>query len=185
MNLDADEVRGRFAAAEVARLATADASGQPHLVPITFALHDDVIVTVVDHKPKRSMALRRLADIAVNPRVSLIVDYYANDWNLLWWARADGVARILDDGSAWHDAIDQLVAKYDQYRERRPVGQVILVEVRRWIGWACLGHAQPPGEPAGAPVAPTGRRVPPGLPVAPPGLPAVPGGTPGCTGLAY
>ncbi|WP_322755259.1 TIGR03668 family PPOX class F420-dependent oxidoreductase [Frankia sp. Cas3] len=139
MNLDAAEARGRFAPAGVARLATVDAGGQPHLVPVTFALHDDMIVMVVDHKPKRSTALRRLANIAVNPRVSLIVDHYADDWNQLWWARADGVARIVEDGSAWRDAIDRLVAKYGQYRERRPAGPVMLVEVRRWTGWAYAG----------------------------------------------
>ncbi|WP_131785186.1 TIGR03668 family PPOX class F420-dependent oxidoreductase [Protofrankia symbiont of Coriaria ruscifolia] len=146
MNLDAGEARGRFAAARVARLATADASGQPHLVPVTFALHNDAIVTAVDYKPKRSAALKRLANIAVNPRVSLIADYYVEDWKALWWARADGVARIVADGSAadgsagersaWHDAIDRLVAKYSQYQQRRPAGPVILIDVHHWSGWA-------------------------------------------------
>ncbi len=141
MNLDAGEARGRFATARVARLATVDTAGQPHLVPVTFALHDDAIVTAVDHKPKRSTALKRLANIAVNPRVSLIVDHYIEDWKALWWARADGVARLVGDGSAdersaWDDAINRLVAKYSQYQQRRPVGPVILIDVHRWSGWA-------------------------------------------------
>ncbi|KLL11112.1 MULTISPECIES: TIGR03668 family PPOX class F420-dependent oxidoreductase [Protofrankia] len=95
MNLDAGEARRRFAAARVARLATVDAAGQPHLVPVTFALQDNAIVTAVDHKPKRSTALRRLANIAANPRVALIADHYDEDWRTLWWARADGLARVI------------------------------------------------------------------------------------------
>ncbi|WP_250286370.1 MULTISPECIES: TIGR03668 family PPOX class F420-dependent oxidoreductase [unclassified Frankia] len=161
MNLDAGEARRRFAAARVARLATVDAAGQPHLVPVTFALHDDVIVTAVDHKPKRSTALRRLANIAANPRVTLIADHYDEDWQTLWWARADGLARIIPaeaaraetiedgatgDGSAgkkpagesaaWHDAIDRLTAKYHQYQRHRPTGPVILIDVHHWSGWS-------------------------------------------------
>jgi PPOX class probable F420-dependent enzyme len=142
VNLDVGEARGRFAAARVARLATADTAGQPHLVPVTFALHHGAIVTVVDHKPKRSTHLKRLANIAANPRVSLIVDDYADDWDALWWARADGVACILEDGSVRQEAIDQLVMKYGQYRERRPTGPLLLVEVRRWSGWAATAAAQ-------------------------------------------
>ncbi|WP_131773873.1 TIGR03668 family PPOX class F420-dependent oxidoreductase, partial [Protofrankia symbiont of Coriaria myrtifolia] len=95
MNLEAGEARRRFAAARVARLATVDAAGQPHLVPVTFALQDNAIVTAVDHKPKRSTALRRLANIAANPRVTLIADHYDEDWQTLWWARADGLARVI------------------------------------------------------------------------------------------
>jgi PPOX class probable F420-dependent enzyme len=142
MELDAGEARGRFAAARVARLATADTAGQPHLVPVTFALHNDAIVTVVDHKPKRSTHLKRLANIAANPRVSLIVDDYADDWDTLWWARADGVARIMEDGSVRHEAIDRLAMKYGQYREHRPAGPLLRVEVRRWTGWAATAAAQ-------------------------------------------
>ncbi|WP_131745869.1 TIGR03668 family PPOX class F420-dependent oxidoreductase [Frankia sp. Cppng1_Ct_nod] len=136
MNLDAGEARGRFAAARVARLATVDADGRPHLVPVTFASHDDVIVTAVDHKPKRSTALKRLTNITADPRVSLIVDHYAEDWNTLWWARADGIAHIVEGGPTWREAIDRLVAKYARYRESPPGGPVILVDVHRWSGWS-------------------------------------------------
>ena len=87
------EARGRFAAARVARLATADATGQPHLVPVTFAVAGDMVYTAVDAKPKRTTALRRLANVAANPRVSLLVDHYDDDWSRLWWVRADGRRR--------------------------------------------------------------------------------------------
>ena len=74
--MQADDARARFAAAQVARLATVGADGSPHLVAICFAVEGDRIVTAIDHKPKRTTRLRRLANIAANPSVSLLVDHY-------------------------------------------------------------------------------------------------------------
>jgi PPOX class probable F420-dependent enzyme len=132
-----DEARRRFEAARIARLATADESGRPHLVPMVFALHDDILVSAVDHKPKRTTALRRLANIADNPQVAVLVDEYGEDWNHLWWARADGSGRILNPGSTeakW--AIDLLVVRYSQYGDHRPSGPVLAIDVQRWSGWS-------------------------------------------------
>ncbi|MET0817185.1 MAG: TIGR03668 family PPOX class F420-dependent oxidoreductase, partial [Solirubrobacteraceae bacterium] len=98
--MTAGEARERLAGARVARLATAAADGRPHVVPCTFAvLGEDTIVSAVDHKPKRTTALRRLANIAANPRVAVLADHYEDDWDALWWARADGVARVLEPGA--------------------------------------------------------------------------------------
>ena len=74
------EARERFAAARVARLATADAGGRPHLVPVVFAVEGDRVYSVVDAKPKRTTALRRLRNVAENPCVALLVDHYEEDW---------------------------------------------------------------------------------------------------------
>jgi PPOX class probable F420-dependent enzyme len=68
------EARRRFSAERVARLATTDASGHPHLVPIVFAVSGETIYSAVDAKPKRSMALRRLANVAANPQVAILLD---------------------------------------------------------------------------------------------------------------
>jgi PPOX class probable F420-dependent enzyme len=134
--MNADEARALLASARVARLATADAEGQPHLVPITFAVDGDDIVTAVDHKPKRTSRLRRLANIEANPRVSVLADHYEDDWAQLWWARGDGLARVADAGSAEHErAVSRLAARYPQYQERRPSDAVILISVSRWSGW--------------------------------------------------
>jgi PPOX class probable F420-dependent enzyme len=134
--VDAGEARGLFASARVARLATVDADGRPHLVPITFALHGDDIVTAVDHKPKRTTRLRRLVNIEANPRVSVLADQYEDDWSRLWWARADGTARIVEPGASEHErAVSRLAARYPQYEEQRPSDSVILVSVSRWSGW--------------------------------------------------
>ncbi len=95
------EARARFAAARVARLATADAGGRPHLVPIAFAVAGDTIYSAVDAKPKRTRALRRLANVRENPAVSLLVDHWdEEDWAALWWVRADGRGRVLDPDGA-------------------------------------------------------------------------------------
>lgn len=133
--MDSDTARRMFEDARVARLATVDPEGRPHLVPVTFAVQNQRVVTAVDHKPKRSTDLRRLRNIRTNPHVSLLADHYEDDWTRLWWSRADGRAEVAEDGPDRTAALDALAAKYPQYRDRRPAGPVILVEVTRWSGW--------------------------------------------------
>jgi PPOX class probable F420-dependent enzyme len=134
--MDVAEARALLSSARVARLATVDSEGQPHLVAITFAVDGDSIVSAVDHKPKRTMRLRRLANIEANPRVSVLTDHYEDDWSKLWWARADGLARIVEPGADEHDSVVTLLAgRYDQYDERRPDGPAIVISVSRWSGW--------------------------------------------------
>lgn len=131
MRHNAEWALDRFRQARVARLATVSGDGSPHLVPITFVVDGARLVTAVDHKPKRTTALRRLDNIAANPFVSVLVDEYDDDWAQLWWARADGWGRA-------HDSYDvaALVAKYPQYREQPPSGPVIVIEVDHWSGWS-------------------------------------------------
>ncbi|MEV4052905.1 TIGR03668 family PPOX class F420-dependent oxidoreductase [Amycolatopsis sp. NPDC049688] len=127
-----DAARDRFAAARVARLATVSEAGVPHLVPVTFAVRGDVVVFAVDHKPKSSVALRRLRNIEANPAVCFLADGYDEDWSRLWWARADGTARVLPPGS---EPASWLVAKYEQYAERPPEHAVVVTDVHTWRGW--------------------------------------------------
>ncbi len=124
--------RERFATARVARLATTGPDG-PHVVPIVFALDGDVLYHAVDHKPKRTTALKRLDNLRADPRASVLADAYDEDWARLWWARADGTARILEPGHA--PAIERLRERYPQYRERPPEGPVIAIDVTRWSDW--------------------------------------------------
>jgi PPOX class probable F420-dependent enzyme len=132
--------RERFASARVARLATTGPDG-PHLVPIVFALDGDTIYHAVDHKPKRTTALKRLENLRADPRASLLADAYDEDWTRLWWARADGTARILAPGH--EPAIALLRERYEQYRERPPKGPVVAIDVSRWSCWSAA--APPPG----------------------------------------
>lgn len=131
MRQDESWARARFAAARVARLATVSPEGAPRIVPVTFAVTGGRIVSAVDRKPKSTTRLRRLADIEAEPRVSVLVDEYDDDWSQLWWARADGRAQVL----ASYD-VAPLVAKYQQYRALPPSGPVVVVEVERWSGWS-------------------------------------------------
>ena len=134
------QARLRFAAARVARLATADAAGRPHIVPVTFAVEGDVVYSAVDAKPKRATALKRLANVAVNPAVALLVDHYADDWNELWWVRADGTGRVVDpDDPEGVRALSLLVDRYPGFIAR---GVVLAVDVRRWSGWAASAESE-------------------------------------------
>ena len=130
-----DDAPARFGAARVARLATTDADGSPHLVPVVFALVGETVWTAVDAKPKTTTALRRLDNVRAHPAVSLLVDHYADDWATLWWVRADGVATVLDvdEGRA---GLDALTAKYPQYQNNPPPGPVLRVDVTRWVSWS-------------------------------------------------
>jgi PPOX class probable F420-dependent enzyme len=117
----------------VARLATTGPDG-PHIVPIVFALGGDTLFHAVDHKPKRTMALKRIDNLHADPRASVLADGYDEDWSRLWWARADGTARILEPGHP--EALALLAQRYPQYRERPPAGPVIAIDVSRWSDWS-------------------------------------------------
>ena len=129
-------MRERVERARVARLATVGAGGRPHLVPITFALDTDTIYFAVDAKPKRTSDLQRLRNIAVNPAVSVLVDHYDDDWTSLWWVRADGTARILQQDGEADRAIALLATRYPQYRQTRPPGPVVAITIQTMTGWA-------------------------------------------------
>lgn len=129
-----EEARARFAAARVARLATAAADGRPHLVPVVFAVDGDRVYSVVDAKPKRTTALRRLANVAENPAVAMLVDHYDEDWSALWWVRADGRGRVLDGEQ--DEARHAVVLLRHRYPQQRAVGAVLAVDVERWRGWS-------------------------------------------------
>jgi PPOX class probable F420-dependent enzyme len=131
----AAEARARFAAARVARLATADAAGRPHLVPIAFAVAGDTIYSAVDAKPKRTRALRRLGNVRENLSVSLLVDHWdEDDWDALWWARADGRGRVLNSEDPEARRAVELLR--ERYPRQRDAGEVLAVDVSRWSGWA-------------------------------------------------
>ncbi len=124
--------------ARVGRLATAGADGQPHAVPVCFALVGERIYWAVDDKPKRSRALRRIRNITENPRVSLVVDVWDEDWSRLCWVMAEGTAAVVSDAAERARALDALVTKYPQYAAMRlttTAGDVVAITPSRVIGW--------------------------------------------------
>jgi PPOX class probable F420-dependent enzyme len=134
--VESHQARERLAASLVARLATVGNDGKPHIVPMVFALDGDTIYFAVDAKPKQSTNLQRLRNIAANPKVSVLVDHYEDDWTKLWWVRADGTAHVVTDPANARRATDLLVAKYAQYRTARPEGPVVAIHIDRITGWS-------------------------------------------------
>jgi PPOX class probable F420-dependent enzyme len=130
------EARRRFAASPVARLATLRPDGGPHLVPVVFALVDEVLYSAVDAKPKRSPRLQRLANVRSDPRCTLLVDHYDEDWSRLWWVRADGRAAVVEEPPAAHPGLVALADRHPQYRAQPPSGPLLVVTVDRWSGWS-------------------------------------------------
>ncbi|GAC1647833.1 MAG: TIGR03668 family PPOX class F420-dependent oxidoreductase [Candidatus Dormibacteraceae bacterium] len=126
----------RLSNSAVARLATVNEEGRPHLVPIVFVVEKDTLYFAVDAKPKRTTELKRLKNIAANPAVSVLADHYEDDWTKLWWVRADGTARVVTDTTEAERAIDLLGKKYEQHRRERPAGPVVAVHIDRVTGWS-------------------------------------------------
>jgi PPOX class probable F420-dependent enzyme len=125
----------RLTEARVARLATTDPDGRPHLVPVVFAVDGDTLYSAVDNKPKRSKRLRRIGNARARPDVTILVDQYDDDWSRLWWIRLRGRARVLDEGKERDRALDLLRAKYAQYRDDPPDGPVLAVDITEVSEW--------------------------------------------------
>lgn len=128
-------MRRRVGEARSGVLSTVTAEGRPHAVPCCFVLEGDVVYSAVDAKPKSTLALRRLDNLAANPAACLLVDCYDDDWSQLWWIRVDGTARVLTDDDERDHALDLLAAKYHQYQATRPPGPVIALDITAWRAW--------------------------------------------------
>jgi len=129
-------MRRRIEESRHAYLATAGDDGRPHSVPIGFVLEGDTLYFAIDAKPKQTVNLKRLRNIAANPHVAVLFDHYEEDWSKLWWVRTDGTARIVQSVDEAARAVDRLVAKYDQYGTARPAGPVVAITIERMTGWA-------------------------------------------------
>ena len=127
--------------ARVAHLATADASGRPHVVPICFAIDGDHLFTPIDEKPKRArpLRLRRVRNITANPHVAIVVDHYDENWRRLRYVLIHGRARLIMRGELHRQAVRLLRRKYSQYRamtlEDHPV---IAIRPDKVISWAAV-----------------------------------------------
>jgi PPOX class probable F420-dependent enzyme len=134
--MDEDEMRRRVAEARVGRLATIDPDGRPNVVPFVFALEGDTLYSSVDEKPKRTRHLRRLENLRRDPRFTVLVDDYDEDWPTVWWVRLRGRGRVIEEGPERARALRSLGEKYDQYDTEPPQGAVIALDVEDWRGWA-------------------------------------------------
>ena len=138
--MDRDEALERLRSARVGRLATVTPDGRPHVVPFVFAVVErdpDVLAYwAVDRKPKRAERLQRLRNLERNPAAEFVVDGYDEDWRALWWVRASGIGRVVDDASRERAAaLDALVSKYPRYTSEPPPGPVVAIDIDRISGW--------------------------------------------------
>jgi PPOX class probable F420-dependent enzyme len=125
--------------ARVARLGTADAGGQPLVVPVCYVFDGAQVYSAIDAKPKRTRQLRRLRNIAENPRVSLVVDEYDEEWRRLRWVIVQGHADVLTGGAEHARGLELLLLKYPQYRRLgldRERGPLIRVRPERILHWS-------------------------------------------------
>ena len=127
--------------ARVGVLATIGRDGGPHQVPICFARLGDVVYHAVDHKPKRSPRLQRVANLEADGRASVLVQVYDEDWNRLWWVRMDGTGRVVTDPDEALRARAALTARYDQYVATPPADAECLAESIPGARLAVLEHA--------------------------------------------
>ena len=120
-------------------MATADAKGQPHVIPVCYVFDGQAIYSVLDAKPKSTplRQLRRVRNILANPQVSLVVDHYEEDWSRLRYVLVRGEAGLLQEGAEWARAIVMLREKYPQYREMDlDESPVIKITPSRFIPWS-------------------------------------------------
>lgn len=135
------EVGEFLRAGRVARLGTADAAGQPLVVPICYAFDGRHCYSAIDAKPKRRAPgqLQRVKNIRENPRVSILVDHYEEEWGRLRYVILQGRAALLMEGDEFAYAVDLLLEKYTQYRalslDRRS-GLVVKITPERVIQWS-------------------------------------------------
>jgi PPOX class probable F420-dependent enzyme len=133
------EIRARLEVARVARLATVDAEGRPHLIPICFVWNGSVLYSAIDHKPKRVVPsqLTRLKNIENTPDVALLVDQYDEDWTRLWYVLVRGEAHLVSTAAEHKQAIQRLRAKYPQYDANMLADDapVLCITPLRVIGW--------------------------------------------------
>jgi PPOX class probable F420-dependent enzyme len=136
-----DRQRRFVEAGRVARLATADAKGRPHVVPVCYALIGSTIYFTIDEKPKRrpGARLKRLSNLRANPQAALVVDRYDEDWSRLGWVMVQGRAEILASGSEHDQAQARLRARYPQLAPMRIEAlPVVAVRVEHALSWGRL-----------------------------------------------
>jgi PPOX class probable F420-dependent enzyme len=128
-------------AQRVGRLATADARGNPHVVPVCFALSDNSLYVTIDEKPKSGRPMKRLRNVAENASVAFVADHYDDDWTQLGWVMLRGHAQVLGDGPEHDRAQDLLRERYPQYRTMRLTGlPVIALRIERTTSWGNLSR---------------------------------------------
>ena len=119
-----------------AHLGLLDADGAPRVLPVTYAVTGEEVVSAVDHKRKRDPGgeLARVRWLRRDARAALTVDRYDDDWDRLAWVQLLGEIAVRDtvDG----DALAALQSRYPPYRDRPPAGPLLRLRVTRALCWS-------------------------------------------------
>jgi PPOX class probable F420-dependent enzyme len=128
----------------VARLAFLDEDDRPRVLPVTYAVAEGAVWSAIDEKPKRAAEPARIRYLRRRPEAALCVDRYDDDWSALAWVQLLGRIEILplDRGEA---GLEALCARYAPYRERRPPGPLLRLDVERARHWRTHHSLQDPG----------------------------------------
>lgn len=141
--MDEQEMRRRFAQARVSRIGTIDERGRAHMVPIVHVLDGDTLYSSTDAGPR---PVKRLRNLARDPRATVLVDDYDEDWARVWWVRARGTGRAIEGGPEWEHAQRLLHEKYPQFGDtpdEEGAGPVMAIDVEEWTGWAYSETTEP------------------------------------------
>ena len=127
----------------VGHLATADAGGMPHVIPVCYAVEGATLYITIDEKPKRQdIPLKRVRNILENPQVAFVADHWDEDWSRLGWVMLRGSAEILDSGAEHDHAQALLIERYPQYRTMHLADlPVIALRIARATDWGRLTDA--------------------------------------------
>lgn len=140
-----DDERRFLDGQRVARLATADAGGRPHVIPICFVVRGDTVYFTIDEKPKRRSRapLKRMANMRENPAVALVADRYDEDWSRLGWVMVQGRAEVLNAGDEHDGAQADLRGRYPQLEGMRIEDlPVVAIRISRTAHWGNLGTSE-------------------------------------------
>lgn len=118
----------------VARLGLVDPDDRPRVLPVTFALAEGMVWSAIDEKPKSRPEPARVAWLRRRPEAALCVDRYSDDWEELAWVQLLGRVEVLP-AAAGEAGMAALAEKYEPYRERRPPGPLLRLEVERSLWW--------------------------------------------------
>ncbi|MGH3469661.1 MAG: pyridoxamine 5'-phosphate oxidase family protein [Thermocrispum sp.] len=139
MILGQDEMRRRVAAVRVARMATVDEHGRAHIVPVLFAVDGDILYSPTDKPTAVKPRPKRLCNLDRDPRITILADFYHEDWLKAWWIRMRGTAREIADGPERTHATSLIDGKYKQFLGDVYLtdgGPVLAVDISDWRGWA-------------------------------------------------
>jgi PPOX class probable F420-dependent enzyme len=116
----------------VARIATVDPNGTPHVVPVCFALEENTLYVASDY------GSRKIRNLRANEKISVIVDEYEEDWKKLKGVYLTGVAEIVEPGPEFSKARSLLKEKYPQYTSL-PIkeGETAIIKIlpRKAVSW--------------------------------------------------